>query len=137
MDIFLMYIWTRIDALKGALVMFGGGLLLAAVMITIAAYMFCSGPYWADTREDREREKNEAQAMRARLLRYPRWLIPLGLLVFAANVALPSRTDVAIIVAGTAAYRVATSDRANKVTAAFAEYIEREALAILEKNARR
>ena len=46
--------------------------------------------------------------------------------------AIPTSKDVAIIIAGTATYRMVTSERGSRLADAFTKYVEQKALDYLE-----
>ena len=111
MDIFLLYLWTRLDALHGMLM---GLVLFTGAMGVTAALVYAI--------EDKE--------LALRIARIAG--ITFGALL-PLVIILPTQKDVALIVAGTATYRAITSERGSRLSAAFADYIEREALRVLER----
>lgn len=120
MDIFLLYIWTRLDAFSFIL---GLGLLLTS-LAALACLFFI----------DLHRHGSEDELrLAANAKRRAKQLVFLAVVFGLLCAALPTKKDVALIVAGTATYRAITSERGSKIASAFADYIEREAISILEK----
>jgi len=103
MDVFLLYLWTRLDPLHVVFnfLMYGGG---------FATY-FCVGWYWI----------HDKPPIAVRMLKYSVAALIVGVI---ALVIVPSKKDAALILAGSAVLDVARSETAGRLASKSVQLIE-------------
>lgn len=97
MDIFLLYLWTRLDSIQMVFIglsMFGFGIVFHCLLEWVTAY--------------RKEDKDTSKALLKRAAKYT--LIPV-----MALVVIPSQKDTAIIAGGWAVKQIATSEGAQQL----------------------
>lgn len=102
MDIFLLYLWTRLDSIQTtfAILMVSGG--MAMTVLAVA---------WG-VNSEYEGDKPKAIALKAYLIKIAKYMVA----VVIASVIIPSQKDAAIIAGGWAAKQIATSDKAQQIS---------------------
>lgn len=106
MDIFLLYLWTRLDVIEGASffasIVIAIGLLYSVINFLVNNDMIDYG----------EKYKQAAAAFKSLTIRLTKYLlIPLACLVL-----IPSQKDATIIAGGWAVKQIATSDKAQQIS---------------------
>lgn len=119
MDIFLLYLFTRIDNLQMTLLL----VLVGIFVWCLANFISTDIDSWGESRAANKKATNEAIKKRMR------WTIPL----IVALVVIPGQKDMAIILAGSAVLDVARSETAGRLASKSVQLIEQTLDGYLKK----
>ena len=122
MDIFLLYLWTRLDQISftlGTLFLLCCGVLAASVL----SRMFCFDQH----------EREESWEFWGPWVKKAIWV---GGVILAINIIIPTQKQAAIILAGSAILDVAKSEAAGRIASKSVQLIEQTLDGYLKKDAK-